>query len=74
MTTLYVAHDDFGQILSIVGEDGDLPVARLGTKVAQFDVTDEMEPLEVDELARRFHVDVRENRLVEGPVKHPREA
>jgi predicted protein tyrosine phosphatase len=74
MTTIYVAHDDFGQILSVVGEDGDVPVARQGINVARFDIAGEMERLEVHELARRFHVDVRENRLVEGPVEDPREA
>jgi hypothetical protein len=73
MTTIYVAHDEFGQILSVVGEGGDVPVAGSGVQVMEVEVAGELEQLEVDELARRFHVDVRANELVEGPLGPPRQ-
>jgi len=72
MATIYVAHDQFGQILSVVPEGGDIPVARSGVQVTEANISGEMEQLEMSELARRFHVDVRANELVEGPLEEPR--
>jgi hypothetical protein len=73
MTTIYVAHDQFGQILSVVPEEGDVPVAGSGVQVTEVPISGEMEQLELDEVARRFHVDVRANELVEGPLEPPRQ-
>ena len=69
MSTIYVAHDQFGQILSVVREEGDLPVAGPGVNVSKFEVVGERENAGVGELARLFHVDVRANQLVEGPLQ-----
>jgi hypothetical protein len=75
MATIYVAHDQFGSILSVVPEGGDVPVAREGVQVLEASLSGEMEQLEVGEVAgevaRRFHVDVRANELVEGPLEPP---
>jgi hypothetical protein len=71
MTTIYVVHDEFGQILSIVMEGGDMPVAGPGENVTELSVSGEMEHLEVYELSRRFHVDVSASQLVEGPIEAP---
>jgi hypothetical protein len=73
MATVLVVYDEFGQILSIVPEGGDVPVARGGVQVMEASLTGEMEQLELDELARDFHVDVRTNALVEGPLEPPRQ-
>jgi hypothetical protein len=73
MAMIYVAHDQFGRILSVVPEGGDVPVAREGVQVMEASVSGEMEQLEVSEVARRFHVDVRANELVEGPLERARE-
>jgi hypothetical protein len=69
MATIYVAHDQFGRILSVVPEGGDVPVAREGVQFMEASLSGEMEQLEVGEVARRFHVDVRANELVEGPLE-----
>jgi hypothetical protein len=54
MATIYVAHDQFGHILSVVPEGGDVPVAREGVQVTEASVSGEMEQLEVGEpLSRR---------------------
>jgi hypothetical protein len=71
MATIYVAHDQFGHILSVVPEGGDVPVAREGVQVTEASVSGEMEQLEVGEVASRFHVDVSTNELVEGPLEPP---
>lgn len=73
MTTIYVAYDQFGQIVSVVPEGGDVPVARSGVQVTEVAVSGELERLEVEEIAGRFHVDVRAKELVEGPLEAPRE-
>ena len=73
MTTIYVAYDQFGQIVSVVPEGGDVPVARSGVKVTEVPVSGEMERLDAEDIARRFHVDVRAKELVEGPLEAPRE-
>jgi len=75
MAKIYVAHDKFGRILSVVPEGGDIPVARGEVQVMEASLSGEMEQLEVGEVAgevaRRFHVDVRANELVEGPLEPP---
>jgi hypothetical protein len=71
MTTIYVAHDEFGQILSIAPEEGDVPVAGSGVHVMEVPVSGEIERLEMDEVARRYYVDVRANDLVEGQLEPP---
>jgi hypothetical protein len=73
MATIYVVHDQFGEILSIVPEAGDEPVAGSDVQVTEVPVSGEIAELEVAEVARRFHVDVRANELVEGPLEHPRQ-
>jgi hypothetical protein len=73
MAKIHVAHDQFGRILSIVPEGGDEPVAGSGVQVAQMPVSGEVAELQIDEVARRFHVDVSANELVEGPVEAPRQ-
>lgn len=73
MTTIYVVHDQFGEILSIVPEGGDEPVAGPDVQVTEMPVSGEIAGLEVAEVARRFHVDVRANKLVEGPLEDPRQ-
>jgi hypothetical protein len=73
MRTFHVAYDDFGRILSIVEEGGDVPVAGPAVNVADISVADEMEDLEVDDLAHRFHIDVKASRLMEGPIEDPRQ-
>ena len=69
MTSIYVAYDQFGEILSIAPEGGDVPVARPGVQVTELVVSGEMERLELEEVARRFRVDVRAKELVEGPLE-----
>jgi hypothetical protein len=36
MVAIYVAYDDFGRILALAKEGGDLPVAASGINVAEF--------------------------------------
>jgi hypothetical protein len=71
MKTLNIAYDDFGQILSIVEEGGDLPVTRPGVNVTEIAISGEMEDMELNELARRSHIDVAANRLMDGPIEDP---
>ena len=73
MTTIYVAYDQFGQILSVVPEGGDIPVARSGVQVTEVPVSGQTKRLDVAEVAGRFHVDVTAKELVEGPLSIPRE-
>jgi hypothetical protein len=74
MATMYVAHDQFGQILSVAPEEGDIPVATSEVQVTEVPVSGEMERLEVHEVARRFRIDVGTKELVEGPLEEPRQA
>ena len=73
MAIIYVAHDQFGEILSIVPEGGDEPVAGPDVQVTKVPVSGEIAELEVADVARRFHVNVRANELVEGPLENPRQ-
>lgn len=69
MSTIYVVHDQFGEILSIVPEGGDEPVAAPDVQVTEVPVSGDIAKLEVADVARRFRVDVRANELVEGQVE-----
>jgi hypothetical protein len=73
VTTIHVAYDQFGEILSIAPEGGDVPVARPGVHVTELSVSGETERMELEEVARRFRVDVRARELVEGSLEAPHE-
>jgi hypothetical protein len=64
---LHVVYDDEGTILAASQvPSGDQVLPEAGEHAAEFDVPAEFAGVELQELAQRLRVDVRENQLIES--------